>query len=436
MSNLFADRLDALRSGSVRKLWVLMFTAFVDMVGALMIIPLIPFYAANFGASGLEIGVIVSVFSVAQLLTAPMWGRVSDRYGRKPALIIGLSASVIAYVVFAFANSVWLLLLSRAIQGAGGGTTGVLQAYVADAVEPRNRAKGLGWLSAATNVGVMLGPAVGSAATYLGSYAPGLFAAVLCLLNIMFAVRFLSETHGREAQAMSRRTARSPWRVVASVAERPRLPSSRLIWIYSIAIGFYYGINPSTSLLLMRDFGITTHTIGFFFVYMGALNVLFRVGLLGKVIDSVGEAKSSRLGIASLGAGIALVPLMPNLWLLALVAALLPLGATLTFPAVTGLLSQVVSNTERGVYMGVQQTYGGILKVIGPIVAGQVWDTFGTTPPFLLAATMVLATLFLAVGLDRFARHTGEHPVPAAQAAHAAEAAAPPETGERAAVSE
>jgi MFS family permease len=421
VSRLFAGRFDGLRSGPLQRLWVLMFTAFVDMVGVLMIIPLYPFYAERFGASGFEIGVIVAAFSVAQLLSAPVWGRVSDRYGRKPALLIGLWASVAAYIVFAFANSVWMLVLSRIIQGAGGGTTGVIQAYVADAVEPRNRAKGLGWLSAATNVGVMIGPALGSAATYLGARGPGLIAAALCLLNIAFAQRFLGESHGAAARARSRRTRRSPFAVVLRVTRAPGEVASRLIWIYSIAIGFYYGINPSITLLLMQRFGITTHTIGFFFVYMGALNVLFRVGLLGRVVDRIGEPKSSRVGTIALALGIATIPLTHHFLLLALAAALLPLGATLTFPAVTGLLSRVVGDDERGVYMGVQQTYGGVLRVIGPLVAGKVWDMAGVIPPFWLSAGLVASTVFLGLGLDRYARF--EEPAPATVEAAKQEAA-------------
>jgi MFS family permease len=114
-----------------------MITAFVDMVGLLMVIPLLPFYALEMGGTGLVVGVLVSSYAVAQLVSAPLWGRVSDRYGRRPALMVGLFFSCIAYVVFAFAGSLWVLLLSRLVQGAGGGTTGVIQAYVADATEPR-----------------------------------------------------------------------------------------------------------------------------------------------------------------------------------------------------------------------------------------------------------------------------------------------------------
>src|SRR5690348_3216377 len=149
------------------KLIVLMITAFVDMVGLLMIIPLLPFYAKDLGANGFLVGLLVSSFAIAQLITAPVWGRLSDRYGRRPALLVGLSASAIAYVVFGFANALWLLFLSRLVQGAGGGTVSVIQAYVADALKPEERAKGLGWLSAATNAGVALGPVLGSFASHL-----------------------------------------------------------------------------------------------------------------------------------------------------------------------------------------------------------------------------------------------------------------------------
>src|SRR5438874_8857710 len=176
------------------KLFVLMITAFVDMVGLLMIIPLLPFYAKDLGANGFIVGLLVSSFAIAQLITAPVWGRFSDRYGRRPALIVGLTASAIAYVIFAYSNSLWLLFLSRLVQGSGGGTVSVIQAYVADAVAPEQRAKGLGWLSAATNAGVALGPLLGSQTLHYGGHAPGIAAASLCVVNSIFAFKFLAES--------------------------------------------------------------------------------------------------------------------------------------------------------------------------------------------------------------------------------------------------
>ena len=150
--------------GQFRRLSVLIATSFVDMIGFSIVFPLLPFYTLRLHGSDFDVGLITAAFSAAQILSAPVWGRVSDRYGRRPALLIGLLASAAAYVVFGLADSLWLLFLSRIVQGAGGGTTGVAQAYVADTMEPADRARALGWLSAATAVGVTLGPALGSLA--------------------------------------------------------------------------------------------------------------------------------------------------------------------------------------------------------------------------------------------------------------------------------
>jgi multidrug resistance protein len=199
------------------KLVILMVTAFVDMMGVLMVIPLLPFYVTRMAAGGLtlagyHVGVgqltalLVTAFTVAQLVSAPMWGRFSDRYGRRPALLIALAASAVAYVIFGFTTSLFVLFLSRVVQGAGGGTTGVIQAYVADATRPEDRAKSLGWLSAATNAGVALGPVIGSWSQRLGHRAPGLIAAALCVVNIVFAWTYLRES--RQASGPPGRTAR------------------------------------------------------------------------------------------------------------------------------------------------------------------------------------------------------------------------------------
>src|SRR4030081_1174308 len=142
------------------KLFVLIITNFVDMVGLLMIIPLMPFYAREMGGGALIVAILMGAFTAAQLLTAPLWGRFSDRYGRRPALLVGLASSAVAFALFGLANSIWLLFLFRLVQGAGGGTTGVVQAYVSDAVPPEDRAKALGWISAATSAGVMIGPLI------------------------------------------------------------------------------------------------------------------------------------------------------------------------------------------------------------------------------------------------------------------------------------
>ncbi len=408
------------------KLLTLMATAFIDMIGVLMIFPLLPFYVKQFGGSGINIlgfhfgigiiaGFIIASFTVAQLVSAPMWGRFSDRFGRRPTLLIALSAAAIAYLIFGFADSLLLLFVSRLVQGAGGGTVGVIQAYVADSTAPEDRARALGWLSATTNLGVALGPVLGSFAITLGKRdlmpgpatlemghaAPGIIAALLCVINIAFAARFLTESRDASEHAPiegeKKLTSRQAiWRVVSHSGET----SSRLIWIYAIAMGAYQGSFSVLALFLNARFQVTEQTIGYFFMYVGSISVFTRVLLLGRMVDWLGEAKLSRLGLLLLGAGVLGMTFARNLWMLGIAVALIPLGTAFTFPCVTALLSRVISPRERGLYMGMQQTYGGIARAIAPLFFGWSFDTLGVSSPYIFASVFILATIFLSPQLS------------------------------------
>ena len=401
------------------KLLVLIVTAMLDMVGVLIVIPLLPFYATKLGASPLMYTILVSAFSVAALVSAPMWGRFSDRYGRRPALLVALFSSAVAYVIFAYAGSIWMLFLSRIVQGAGGGTVGVIQAYVSDATEPKNRARSLGWLSAATNVGVTIGPLLGSLALRAGRHpigfgghsvllaerAPGLLAATLCLLNMLFAYIYLRESRVvTEATAAQARAPGRSWGAVAGVLTHPREPASRLIWIYAIGIGAFMGTNAILALYLARSFNVTADNIGYFFTYTGAISVLTRAVFLGPAVDRYGEARLSRIGIMLLTSGLVLIPFAHNIPLLAAAVALVPLGTAFTFPCVTALLSRVITQHERGLYMGTQQTWGGISRVLFPLIAGWAFQSIGISAPFWICGACVAATLLLGRGMEHFAR--------------------------------
>jgi len=380
------------------KLFVLIITNFVDMVGLLMIIPLMPFYAREMGGGALEVAILMSAFTAAQLISAPMWGRFSDRYGRRPALLVGLTAACVAYIVFAFATSIWLLLLSRIVQGAGGGTVGVIQAYVADSVEPENRAKALGWLSAATNVGVAIGPAIGGVALGFGRSGPGLAAAGLCLVNIFFAWKYLRESRDMtEAHDKKPRASRT---VIAHVIAHPGEAAPRLIWIYAIAMGAFSGLMAILALFLADRFGVGKDRIWVFYTYVGVISVVTRAGILGRMVDRYGEAQLSRIGLALLATGLATLPLARGYFALAIAVALIPLGTAFTFPCVTSMLSRVISSKERGLYMGVQQTFGGLARVIVPLWAGFSYDHFGRTVPLFTSAALVLGTIVLGFGTD------------------------------------
>jgi MFS family permease len=383
------------------RLLVLFVTAFVDMVGLAMIVPLLPFYATDLGASATVVGLLVSAFSVAQLAVAPVWGRFSDRYGRRPAILAGLLLTAGAYLIFAAARSVPALLFSRLVQGMGGGTIGVVQAYVADASTPEQRTKSLGWLSAVTSLGAVAGPAFGSAMISLGGKsAPGIAAAVLALLVAGFAARFLVESRDHQAGSSHPQPSRtSPRRAIARVVSHWREPASRLIWIYTVGIGAFYGTIQVVPLLLQHRLGVTERTVGYFIMYLGGLGVVIRSLLLGRAVDRLGEARLSRLGLVFLAGGLLGTGLAVHAGLLFVGFTLMPLGTAFLFPCVTGLLSRVVPGHDRGLYMGVQHTFGGVSRVLFPVAAGVLMDRFGVGVPFWLAGLLVLAVLPFAWGL-------------------------------------
>lgn len=391
----------------VGKLVVLMIVAFVDMVGLVMLLPLLPFYATRFGATATMVGALISAFAVAQLLSAPVWGKVSDTRGRRPAILAGLWISAAAYLVFAFAGSILMLFLSRVVQGLGGGTIGVVQAYVADSSKPEDRVKGLGWLSAVTSLGAVVGPALGSALAGLwGPHAPGLASAALCVLVSVFAWRYLAES--KEARPSATPAAPgvplSSRAAIWSVVSRSGEPAPRLIWIYSIAIGAFYGTVPTLPLLLSDRLGVTEHMVGYLFMYLGGMGVVVRSLALGPMVKRLGEARLARLGTTLLAAGLALISVVhsyPTLWL---ALTLMPLGTAFIFPSVTGLLSRVVPSRDRGLYLSVQQTFGGVSRVAFPAGAGLLMDSFGKGVPFWVSGVLVLGALALMGSLEEYGR--------------------------------
>lgn len=387
----------------MRKLIVLMFTAFVDMVGLVMVLPLLPFYASEFGADALMVGLLVSAFSIAQLLSAPFWGRLSDIRGRRPAILTGLLVSAVAYIIFAYAGSILLLLVSRLVQGFGGGTIGVVQAYVADASEPRDRAKGLGWLSAATSLGAVVGPALGSVLVrFYGRSAPGLAAAGLCVAVAIFAWKYLGEaraslTDSDTHTAMHPATSRS---AITRVLRSPLEPASRLIWIYTIAIGAFYGTVPVLPLLLADRLAVTETTIGYFIMYLGGMGLVIRSTILGPLVDRLGEVRLCRLGLALLAAGLALLWVTFTYPVLFVSLTLMPLGTAFTFPCVTSLLTRAIRKRERGLYLGVQASFGGVSRVAFPIAVGLAMDRLGAGVAYLMAGLLVGASVWLTAALD------------------------------------
>ncbi|MEO7795543.1 MAG: MFS transporter [Thermoanaerobaculia bacterium] len=397
---------------SLGRLWALMATVFVDMMGFLMVMPVLPFYAERLGASPLMIGLMVSAFALAQLLMAPTLGKLSDRKGRRPTLMFGISIAAVAFLVLALACSEWamarispqwliaLIFLSRFVAGAGGATTGVVQAYVGDAIVPEERAKALGWISAATNAGVMIGPALGSLAAFGGPAVPGLIATALCLLNLLFVKRWLPESSSAEARAEAKQERRdSLGKRMLAVLTHPTRPVARLIWIYAIGMMAFMAMNAILALFLQKRFGITEKSFGLIYTFVGGISLVMRSLLLGPAVRRFGENGVMRIGLLSMATGYALQALAPTMITFGAAIMLIPIGTALLFPAASSLVSRFAMRHELGATMGVQQAYGGVARLVGPIWAGYTFQRFGPSAPFWVSAGLALATLAFASGL-------------------------------------
>jgi multidrug resistance protein len=404
---------DSNQPTDLKRLSVLIGVNLVDMLGLMLVLPILPFYASDLGATPEVIGQLIAAFAIAQLVAAPFWGRLSDRYGRRPALVIGLTASAIAYFVFAFASSIWLLFVSRLIQGAGGGTTGVAQAYVADTVRGKDRAKALGWLSASTNVGVTLGPVIGALATQMSREAPGLVAAALCAVNAYFAWKWLPESRAQVEHRGEVKRRPPVWHAAWQVLKHPTRPVPRFVWIYGTGMFAFSMLTSIIALFLKEEHGVTSRTIGYFFAYIGILNIVMRLVMLGPVVDRVGEPRAMRLGAGALILGMLAYPVASSVWLLVLAIPLVPVGTALLFPATTSLMSRYSEKADLGTTMGVAQTYAGLSRVAAPLLATLVFQRLGHGWPFVVSAGMMALVSVLAFKVERIPAPVGtDTPVP------------------------
>jgi len=244
------------------------------------------------------------------------------------------------------------------------------------------------------------GPALGSALDALGGpRAVGFGAAALALCVAGFAWRYLRESRDPAGRASGAHAEMTGSAAIRHVLANRGAPASRLIWIYTIAIGAFYGTIQTSPLLLSSRLGVTEHTIGYFIMYLGGMGVIVRTLVLGRLVDAFGEGAVTRAGMVALAAGLALTGIAPSLPVVIAGFTLMPIGTGLLFPCVTGVLSQAVRPGERGLYMGVQHTFGGVSRVAFPVGAGFLMDAFGVGVPFWISALLVVATLPLARGL-------------------------------------
>jgi MFS family permease len=380
---------------------ILFLIVFVDLVGFGLIIPLLPFYAERFGASPQTVTLLLAIFSLMSMLAAPLWGRLSDRIGRRPVLMASMAAAALAYLWLGFASELWMLFAARAFAGICAGNIAAAQAYIADVTPPEKRARGMGMIGAAFGLGFIIGPALGGivAGNDLATadlQTPGLIAAGLSAAAFLGVVLLLPESLPAAVQA--RRT-RSRIAALYSAFGRPVL--GRLLAVFFLVILAFAGMEATFALWAMREYGWGPAQIGYVFTYVGLLSAVMQGGLIGPLTRRFGEERLMQSGLALIALGLLLLPFAGTLPPLIVAVTALSIGMGAMQPSLNSLISRRAGTDEQGEVMGIAQSVGSLARVLGPIIAGALFEAFGRNSPFLWGAVLVGGALLLSWRLPR-----------------------------------
>ncbi len=371
----------------------------LDLVGFGMIVPLLPYYAQRFHVSPAAIGLLFTSYSLAQLLFAPLLGRLSDRFGRRPLMLASIAGSVLAYLLFAQAGSFLVLVLARSLAGIAASNYGIAQAYVADVTPPEMRSKAMGMIGAAFGLGFVIGPALGGALTHWGMEAPPYAAAGLSALNLLIAALALKESLAPELRG---RVVGRSWLTLGDLARLRRDGPLRNLMLLFFLVMFCFSLMEATlALYCQRRFGFAPRQTSYLFVYVGVVLVVVQGALLGRLVRRFGDRTLILAGIALMAAGLLLLPALPGVsWLLATLG-LLAVGSSVHNPSILALLSRLTDRSSQGETIGLSRSFGALARALGPAAGTWIFGAAGPAWPFLSAGGLMLVALLIARDLLR-----------------------------------
>ena len=374
-----------------RPLLIIFLTIFVNLVGFGIIIPLLPFYAVTFGASPFVIGLLFAVFSLCQLVAAPLLGDLSDRRGRRPVLIFSLVGTVVSFVMLALAHTVWMLFFARIVDGLSGGNISTARAYVADITEPKDRARAYGLIGAAFGLGFILGPALSGMLAGVSYTAPIWAAAALTLVAAIMAWLWLPETVHR-AQAGTG----NPLRSLPALLHRPRIRRVLAIdFLYWLAFAIF---QTTLSLFAANRFQFGPVQTGYLFAAFGLLGAIIQGGFIRLVVHRLGDKPTFLVGLGFGAVGLIAVAMAHTVPMFALALVPLAIGIGFGHPTMSSLVSLVARGDEQGRVQGSASAVESLGRTIGPIWGNASLQHFGESMPYISAAALLLLTLALTVG--------------------------------------
>lgn len=386
-----------------QQLVVIFLTVFIYLVGFGIVIPMIPLMAKNFGANSLQVGLILSIYSFMQFIFSPFWGRLSDRHGRRPILMYCMLGEGLSYLLFAYARSLEMFFVARALAGFFGASISTASAYISDITPPNERSKGMALIGAAFGLGFVVGPALGGALSiwghsinpepYFDTSFAALWVAALCLANFAYGMKFLKESLSPE----NRKHSQHKEGRLALVFKHLRRPVvGRMIFVFFLVSLAMSSMEAVLVLFVGDRFGWTIREVSFGFAYIGVMIVFTQGYLVRKVIPRFGEARVLLAGLTCFATGMLLIAGAHSIETMAIAMTFLSLGNGLSNPSTLGTISLLTDASEQGVTLGVTQSLSSLGRILGPAIGGFIFGYF-KMGPFINSSLMGYIALVIVI---------------------------------------
>ena len=382
------------------QLAIIFFTVFLYLVGFGVVIPIIPLLSRNFGATALQTGLLLSVYSLMQFLFSPFWGRLSDRLGRRPILLFCLLGEGLSYLLFAWARSLEWLFAARLLAGFFGASLSTASAYISDITPKHERSKGMALIGAAFGLGFVVGPALGGGLAVWGHHinpAPhfdtsfsACWVAVLCFANFLFGIKFLKESLSEKSESAAKKKRFSVmWHYLNIKTVGP------LMTVFLLSSLAMSGMEATLILFMGEKFQWDVKQVSFGFAYIGVIIIFTQGFLVRRMLPKWGERKVLRLGLLFFAVGLTLIAVSSTLTAMAIAMTLLSLGNGLSNPSTLGSISLLTDSKEQGAAMGVTQSMASLGRILGPAIGGFLYGHLAITAPFWMSGLMA----FLGLGI-------------------------------------
>jgi len=380
---------------------VVVLTVFIDMIGYGIIIPLLPYYTETFQSGSIALGILLASFAAMQFLFAPILGKASDKFGRKPILLLSLLISFVGFTIFSFANSYLVLLISRLIAGIAT-ERAVAQAIIADLTDKKTRTKQMGKIGAAIGAGFIIGPALGGALSIFGFSVPGYVAMFLTVINILFVLYFVPETNKNKNNLLQQNKTTTNYGCgILETIKKPLV--GPMFLTYGIMTVAFSAIPVIIPLLGIQYYNFSALDLSYIFIYIGLVQVILQGFLIDKLTKKLGGEKLLIIGPIVMGIGVFLTPLFKNVLFFYFTNALLAAGFGIMNTTIPSLISKTAKPVEQGQFLGVAASVASISNIPGPLFGGLIVAFGGIVAPFLISAFLLLISV--GIGYKIFSQH-------------------------------